>query len=90
MKVSYVEGIANHDGPESCGAAREGRSHVCLQRRELQTVSGSRRTYADDERTWEDFLGIIGAPYIVSAYANGLSPLLFQKYARMSTLTTAS
>jgi hypothetical protein len=24
MKVSYVEGLANHDGPESCGAAREG------------------------------------------------------------------
>ena len=23
MKVSYVEGIANHNGPESCGAARE-------------------------------------------------------------------
>jgi hypothetical protein len=24
MKVSYVEGVANHDGPESCEAAREG------------------------------------------------------------------
>jgi hypothetical protein len=24
MKVSYVEGLANHDDPESCGAAREG------------------------------------------------------------------
>jgi hypothetical protein len=24
MQVSYVEGIANHNGPESCGAAREG------------------------------------------------------------------
>ena len=24
MKVSYVEGIANHNGLESCGAAREG------------------------------------------------------------------
>jgi len=24
MRVSYVEGIANHNGPESCGAAREG------------------------------------------------------------------
>jgi len=24
MKVSYVEGPANHNGPESCGAAREG------------------------------------------------------------------
>jgi hypothetical protein len=24
MKVSYVEGLANHNGPESCGAARKG------------------------------------------------------------------
>ena len=24
MEVSYVEGVANHNGPESCGAAREG------------------------------------------------------------------
>jgi hypothetical protein len=24
MKVSYVEDVANHNGPESCGAAREG------------------------------------------------------------------
>jgi hypothetical protein len=24
MKVSYVEGLASHNGPESCGAAREG------------------------------------------------------------------
>jgi hypothetical protein len=24
MKVSYVEGVANHIGPESCGAARKG------------------------------------------------------------------
>ena len=24
MKASYVEGLANHNGPESCGASREG------------------------------------------------------------------
>jgi hypothetical protein len=24
MKVSYVEGVASHNGPESCGTAREG------------------------------------------------------------------
>ena len=24
MQVSYVEGIANHNGPESCGVARKG------------------------------------------------------------------
>ena len=128
MKASYVEGLANHDGPESCGAAREGgvealtgdvqvgygavnyvpgcasgrysgmpthgrlsegntgctatarcsriprgqrpragtqaacwgtgRSHVCRQRRERQTVSGSQRTYAEEERTRE-----VGQPH---------------------------
>ncbi len=41
-------------------------------------------------RRQRSFLGIIGAPHIVSAYANGLSPLLFQKYARMITLATAA
>ena len=24
MKESYVKGLANHDGPESCGGARKG------------------------------------------------------------------
>jgi len=24
MQVSYVEGVANHNGPESCGVARKG------------------------------------------------------------------
>jgi hypothetical protein len=24
MRVSYVEGVANHNGPESCGVARKG------------------------------------------------------------------
>ena len=24
MQVSYVEGVANHNGPESCGADRKG------------------------------------------------------------------
>ena len=24
MRVSHVEGVANHNGPESCGVAREG------------------------------------------------------------------
>jgi hypothetical protein len=36
--------------PLCAGTAR---SHVCRQERELQTVSGSRRTHADDERTRE-------------------------------------
>src|SRR5215831_3383965 len=42
--------------PRACTqapCAGTGRSHVCLQRRELQTVSESQRTYTDDGRTWE-------------------------------------
>src|SRR5215468_10329280 len=42
--------------PRACTQAPcpgTGRSHVRLQERELQTVSGSQRTNTDDERTWE-------------------------------------
>ena len=42
--------------PRACTetpCAGTGRSRVCLRRRERQTASGSRRTYADDERTRE-------------------------------------
>src|SRR5215469_5311435 len=42
--------------PRACTqapCAGTGRSHACLQSRELQDVSGSRRTHADDEQTWE-------------------------------------
>lgn len=28
MRESYVEGLATHDGPESCAAAREGRGEA--------------------------------------------------------------
>jgi hypothetical protein len=40
--------------------------------------------------TFKPYSAFPGAVYIVSAYANGLSPLLFQKYARMITLATAA
>src|SRR5260370_37518205 len=33
--------------------AGTGTSHVCLQRREVQTASGSRKAHADDGQTWE-------------------------------------
>ena len=35
MKVSYVEGIANHNGPESCGAAREGGDEVAASCKDI-------------------------------------------------------
>ena len=39
MKVSYVEGLANHNGPESCGAAREGGVEALAERRAGQVLS---------------------------------------------------
>jgi hypothetical protein len=46
MKVSYVEGVENHNSPESCGAAREGgvealagvRTGRVLSRREIHAL----------------------------------------------------
>src|SRR5256885_16521640 len=49
--------------------AGTGRSHVCLQERELQTVSGSRRMHADDERTWE--VGQLHSPYEAAEQCRG-------------------
>src|SRR5215469_16266170 len=42
--------------PRACTQAPcsgTGRSHVGLKRRDLQTASGSRKAYADEEQTWE-------------------------------------
>jgi hypothetical protein len=44
MKVSYVEGIANHNGPESCGAAREGGDEALTGERTGRVLS--REIYA--------------------------------------------
>jgi hypothetical protein len=41
MKVSYVEGLANHNGPESCGAAREGGVEALTGERTGRGMSGS-------------------------------------------------
>jgi len=54
MKVSYVEGVANHNGLESCGAAREsgdealtgGRAGRVL-RREIYALSRERQVLRD-------------------------------------------
>ena len=40
MKVSYVEGLANHNGPESCGAAREGGVEALTGGRTGRVLSG--------------------------------------------------
>ena len=44
MEVSYVEGIANHNGPESCGAAREGGDEALTGERTGRVLS--REIYA--------------------------------------------
>src|SRR6266568_4269018 len=67
MKESYEGEVATHIGPESCGVPRgqrprarteaaragTGRSQVRPGRQLPWDASGSLRTYADDERTWE-------------------------------------
>lgn len=44
MKVSYVEDVANHNGPESCGAAREGGDEALTGERTGRVLS--REIYA--------------------------------------------
>ena len=44
MEVSYVEGIANHNGLESCGAAREGGDEALTGERTGRVLS--REIYA--------------------------------------------
>ena len=47
MKVSYVEGLANHNGPESCGAAREGGDEALTGKRTGRVFSRVRNSLRD-------------------------------------------
>ena len=47
MKVSYVEGLANHNGPESCGAARKGSVEALTGERAGRVFSRVRRSLRD-------------------------------------------
>ena len=54
MKASYVEGIADHNGPESCGAAREGGDEASkgertgrVLSREIHALSRKRQVLLD-------------------------------------------
>src|SRR6516165_9770845 len=67
MKKSHECEVATHIDPESCGAVRKsgetpragtGISHVRPGTQLAWDASGSLRTHADDERTWE-----VGQPY---------------------------
>ena len=39
MKESYVKGIANHNGPESCGGARKGKAEALTGERAGRVLS---------------------------------------------------
>src|SRR5271156_470317 len=65
MKVSYVEGVANHNGLESCGAARESGDEALtgertgrVLSREIQALPRKRQVLRD-----ADAVGISGRQY---------------------------
>ncbi len=47
MKESYVEGLATHDGPESCGVAREGGTEALTGVRTGRVLSRESRLLRD-------------------------------------------
>src|SRR5213075_494918 len=55
MKVSYVEGLANHNGPESSGAAREGGDEALTGERTGRVFSRVRNSLRD-----ADAVGVCG------------------------------
>ena len=61
MKVSYVEDVANHNGPESCGAAREGGVEALtggrtgrVLSREIDALSRKRQVLRDADEVEND------------------------------------
>src|SRR6266513_5473413 len=63
MKVSYVEGLANHNGPESCGAAREGGDEALTGERAGRVFSRVRNSLRD-----ADAVRRSGRPHRVHRY----------------------
>src|ERR1700738_1376780 len=63
MKVSYVEGLANHNGPESCGAAREGGVEALTGESTGRVYSRERNSLRD-----ADAVGESGRPHRVHRY----------------------
>ena len=63
MKESYVEGLATHNGPESCGAAREGGVEAWTGER-MGRVFSRVRTWLRDA----DAVGESGRPHPAHRY----------------------
>ena len=63
MKVSYSEGLANHAGPESCGAAREGGVEALTGERTGRVFSRVRNSLRD-----ADAVRRCGRPHRVHRY----------------------
>ena len=63
MKVSYVEGVANHNGPESCGAAREGGVEALIGESTGRVCSRERVFLRD-----ADAVGESGRPHLRHRY----------------------
>ena len=53
MKESYVAGLATHDGPESCGAAREGGVEALTGERAGRVLSRERHVLRDADAVGE-------------------------------------
>jgi len=53
MKESYVEGLATHDGPESCGAARKGGVEALTGVRAGRVLSRERDSLRDADAVGE-------------------------------------
>ena len=67
MKVSYVEGLANHNGPESCGAAREGGDEALTGERTGRVFSRVRNSLRD-----ADAVRRSGRPHLEHRYRETL------------------